>query len=254
MFTIALNTIRELVRNKFFSLILFLGVIFILISFALETLALGEIRRVLYDFGLSFIELTGLAVILFLGGGMIAREIEWRTIYLMLSKPIGRSQIILGKFLGFSVVMLLMVAFQTLVLIGMIMMRDIAIDPLMFAAILGIILKLFSLLALILFFSAFTSPMIAMFLTIASYIIGHSGYTMLDYAIHQGNMTMVYLGKAILTVFPNLEALNLKNYVATDAPIILSNWFLGYGVSVIYILVILALSAIIFSRRSFDNA
>lgn len=172
----------------------------------------------------------------------------------MLSKPIGRSQIILGKFVGFSFVMLLMVAFQTLVLIGMIIMRDIAIDPLMFTAILGIILKLFSLLALILFFSAFTSPMIAMFLTIASYIIGHSGYTMLDYAIHQGNMTMVYLGKAILTVFPNLEALNLKNYVATDAPIILSNWFLGYGVSVVYILVILALSAIIFSRRSFDNA
>ncbi len=76
MFIIAQNTIRELVRNRFFSLILFLGVIFVLISLLLETLALGEIRRVLYDFGLSFIELTGLAVILFLGGGMIAREVE----------------------------------------------------------------------------------------------------------------------------------------------------------------------------------
>ena len=92
MFTIAQNTIRELVRNRFFSLILFLGGIFILISFALETLALGEITRVLYDFGLSFIELTGFAVILFLGGGMIAREVEGRTIYLMLSKPIARSR------------------------------------------------------------------------------------------------------------------------------------------------------------------
>jgi hypothetical protein len=58
MFTIAQNTIRELVRNKFFSLILFLGVIFLIMSFALETLALGELKRVLYDFGLSFIELT----------------------------------------------------------------------------------------------------------------------------------------------------------------------------------------------------
>lgn len=66
MFIIALNTIRELIRNRFFSLILFLGVIFICISFALETLALGELKRVLYDFGLSFIELTGLTVILFL--------------------------------------------------------------------------------------------------------------------------------------------------------------------------------------------
>ena len=116
MFTIALNTIRELVRNKFFSLILFLGVVFILISFGLKTLALGELERVLYDFGLSFIELTGLAVILFLGGGMIAREIEGRTIFLMLSKPIPRYSIFLGKFLGFSGVMIFMVAFQTVVL------------------------------------------------------------------------------------------------------------------------------------------
>ena len=150
--------------------------------------------------------------------------------------------------------MLLMVAFQTIVLLGMLMMRDIAIDPLLFSAILGIILKLFSLLALILFFSTFVSPMIAMFLTIATYIIGHGGYTMLDYALHQGNVMMFYFGKAILTIFPNLEALNLKNYVATDAPIQLSNWYIAYGVNALYIAVILSLGAIIFSRRSFDNA
>ena len=66
MFTIAQNTIRELIRNRFFSVILFLGVAFLLISFMLETLALGELERVLTDFGLSFIELTGLSIILFL--------------------------------------------------------------------------------------------------------------------------------------------------------------------------------------------
>ena len=50
MFTITLNTIRELIRNKFFSLILFLGVVFLCMSYALETLALGQLERVLYDF------------------------------------------------------------------------------------------------------------------------------------------------------------------------------------------------------------
>lgn len=108
----------------------------------------------------------------------------------MLSKPIARSSIILGKFIGFSFVMLLMVMFQTIVLLGMLMIRDIALDPLMFYAILGVVLKLFSLLALILFFSTFVSPMVAMFMTIATYMIGHSGYTMLDYAISQGNVAM----------------------------------------------------------------
>lgn len=58
MWNIALNTFREIIRNKFFSLIAFLGVVFLLLSIILDTLALGEIRRVLFDFGLSFIELT----------------------------------------------------------------------------------------------------------------------------------------------------------------------------------------------------
>lgn len=254
MFTIALNTIRELIRNKFFSLILFLGVIFIIISFALETLALGELKRVLYDFGLSFIELTGLAVILFLGGGMLAREIEGRTIYLMLSKPIGRSSIFIGKFIGFSVVMLFMVAFQSAILIGMLKMKDIAIDPLFALAILWIILKLFSLLAVILFFSSFVSPMIAMFLTICTYVIGHSGYVLLTEAGFKNDPTLSFIGKSILTFFPNLEALNLKNYIATDAPLEIWKWIFGYGIGGLYIIVILFLGALIFSKKSFDNA
>ncbi len=254
MFTITLNTIRELVRNKFFSLILFLGVIFICISFVLETLALGELKRMLYDFGLSFIELTGVAVILFLGGGMIAREIEGRTIFLMLSKPVPRSSIFLGKFLWFALVVLSMVVFQSLILIGMLLTKGFALDPLLFPAILGITLKLFSLLGLILFFSSFVSPMIAMFLTIASYIIGHSGYAMLDYAHWDNSPIIWYIGKAILAFFPNLEAMNLKNYVATDAPIELSKWFFWYGLGTIYIVIILFLWALIFSKKSFDNA
>jgi Cu-processing system permease protein len=254
MFTIAQNTIRELTRNKFFSLILFLGVIFLLMSYALETLALGELERVLYDFGLSFIELTGLAVILFLGGGMIAREIEGRTIFLMLSKPVSRSWIFIGKFIGFATVVLAMVLFQSILLIGLLEYKNFGIDPLMFAALIGIILKLLALLVLILFFSTFVSPLIAMFLTIASYIIGHGGYDMLDYARWEGSLTALYMGRALLVIFPNLESLNLKNYVATGAPIDLATWYTGYGVSAIYIVTLLLIGAWIFSRKSFDNA
>jgi Cu-processing system permease protein len=223
-------------------------------SYALETLALGELERVLYDFGLSFIELTGLAVILFLWGGMIAREIEGRTIFLMLSKPVSRSSIFIGKFLGFATVVLAMVAFQSLLLIGLLVFKEFAIDPLMFPAIIGITLKLMALLVLILFFSTFVSPMIAMFLTIASYIIGHGGYTMLDYARWEWSTQALYMAKFLLVVFPNLEAMNLKNYVATWAPIDLIVWYTGYTAGAIYIITLLVLGSWIFSRKSFDNA
>ena len=135
--------------------------------------------------------------------------------------------------------MLLMVAFQTIILVGLLYFKGFGIDHLFFPAILGIVLTLLSLLVLILFFSSFTSPMIAMFLTIASYIIGHSGYAMLD-AAHT-SPALGYVGKAVLTFFPNLEAMNLKSYVATDAPIEISKWFLGYGMGALYIVVVLFL-------------
>lgn len=254
MFTIALNTIRELARNKFFSLILFLWVVFLLVSYALETLALGELRRVLYDFGLSFIELTGLAVILFLGGSMIAHEIEGRTIFLMLSKPVPRTSIFIGKFLGFSVVVFAMILFQSVLLVGLFLWKDLGIDALLFPALVGILLKLFALLVLILFFSTFVSPTISMFLTLASYVIGHGGYALLDYARWEWSLQAFYMWRAILVLFPNLEAMNLKNYVATDAPITLSIWYSGYMAGCVYILTVLVIWAWIFSRKSFDNA
>jgi hypothetical protein len=98
----------------------------------------------------------------------------------------------------------------------------------MLPAIIGIFLKLLALLVLILFFSTFVSPMIAMFLTIASYIIGHGGYAMLDYARWESSTEALYMAKFLLVAFPNLQAMNLKNYVATGAPIDLPLWYTGF--------------------------
>lgn len=75
-----------------------------------------------------------------------------------------------------------MVIFQTILLVGLLYFKGFALDVLLIPAVIGILLKLFALLGLILFFSAFVSPIIAMFLTISSYVIGHGGYNMLDYA------------------------------------------------------------------------
>lgn len=94
MFNIALNTFREILRNRFFGLLGFLAIVFLAFSTILDTLSLGETKRVFFDFGLSFMEITAVTIILFLGGSMLAREIDGRTIYLMLSKPISRPTII----------------------------------------------------------------------------------------------------------------------------------------------------------------
>jgi len=253
MFNIALNTFREMVRNKFFSLIIFLSVILIALSFGLDSLALGETGRVMIDFWLSFIELSGFAVVLFLAGWLIAREIEGRTIYLMLSKPIWRWAIIMWKFLGFAVVLLLVIVVELVILLGILYGQSISVDGIFFMAIIGIFLKLLSLLALTLLFSTFVSPGLAMFMTIASAVIGHGWYIVYEYALRFGSTGYLYFAQGILMLFPNLESLNLKNLVATTATINLPVYYLAFGYSLLYTIIIVCLGAYIFQKKSFDT-
>lgn len=253
MFNIALNTFRELIRNRIFSLIIFLSIVLIGLSFWLNSLSLWENKRVIVDFGLSFLELSGFAVILFLAWWLIAREIEGRTIYLMLSKPIRRGTIILWKFLGFAVVLLLVICIELLILIGILYTQGVSLDFVFFFSIVGIFLKLLSLLALSLLFSTFVSPWLAMFMTIASAIVGHGWYVVLEYALRFGNNFYLYFAQGILIFFPNLESLNLKNLVATTAIIDMNNYYMAYGLSMLYTIIILGLAAGIFERKSFDN-
>lgn len=253
MFNIALNTFRELIRNKIFSLIIFLSIVLIILSFWLNSLSLWENKRVIVDFGLSFLELSGFAVILFLAGWLIAREIEGRTIYLMLSKPIRRGTIILGKFLGFAVVLLLVICIELVILIGILFTQGVVLDFVFFFSILGIFLKLLSLLALSLLFSTFVSPWLAMFMTIASAIIGHGWYVVLEYALRFWNQFYLYFAQGILVFFPNLESLNLKNLVATTATIDLNMYYMAYGLSIVYTIIALGLAAWIFEKKSFDT-
>lgn len=253
MFSIALNTFREMVRNRFFSLIIFLSIILIALSLGLDSLALGENKRVIIDFGLSFLELSGLAVVLLLAGWLIAREIEGRTIYLMLSKPIRRGMIIIGKFIGFAAVLFLVVLIELTILIGIVYSQGVVPDSIFFLAVLGIFLKLLALLALSLFFSTIASPGLAMFMTIASAIIGHGGYAVLEYAMRSSSTIYLYFARLILILFPNLESLNLKNFVATSAIIHINTYLIAFGLSIIYTGIVLFFASWIFEKKSFDN-
>ena len=125
--------------------------------------------------------------------------------------------IILGKFTGFSLVISSVVFMEMIILLGVLLLKGFYPDMLFFMAIIGIWIKLEVMLALILFFSTWVSPMVAMFMTITSYIIGHSGYVVLDYALQTQSIGAQIFARTLLAVFPNLSALNIKNYVATDA-------------------------------------
>ena len=128
MLNIIINTFKEIVRNKFLYLILFFAFSFILFSLALWKLTIWDDNKIIVDFGLSMIEIFWLVWVLFVWSQLLFKEIEWKTIFLILSKPIKRYEFILWKFFGFSACIFLIVLFQAILFLLVLFFKEIEID------------------------------------------------------------------------------------------------------------------------------
>ena len=208
MFNIALNTFRELVRSRIFALILVFACLTIGLSLFLASLSLGQTERIVFDFGISMIEISGLIAVVFVGGQMLVKETEGRTIYLILSKPIRRSAFLLGKFFGFATVLAVIVFAESVILSGLLYMSHIPMTALYFIALASVYVKLILVFAITLFFSTFASAILSIFFALGIYIAGHSAYMVLDMAARSKSVALAYAGQGFATLLPNFESLS----------------------------------------------
>ena len=253
MFNIAINTFRELARNKILYMILFFWVLLIVFSLALASLSMGQTDKIVLDFWLAMIEIFWLVSVIFIWSQLIFKEIEWKTIYLILSKPISRYQFILWKFVWFSMILACIVFFQSVIFAWLLIYSKTAITYLIPAAIVFIYFKLILLFAIILFFSTFVSSILSIVLTILIYFISHSLTSIIDMAVHAKSAVMLNIGKVCYLVFPNFEALNIKSAIMSWVKI--SYQFIAFNMlyALIYLILILGFTIIIFNRKTFEN-
>jgi hypothetical protein len=147
------------------------------------------------------------------------------------------------------------VAFQGLVLSGLIAFQGIAFDPLVLVAVGAIAMKLLLVFAIILFFSTFSSPLLSILFTLGVYIASHSVTGVLDMALRNENMGLVYLSKFLMALFPQFEALNMaKNTLGTPVGLASSFYAVNFGTAVAYLAVILIATSVIFEYKKFENA
>ena len=254
MLNIAFNTFKELTRNKILYLILFFWVLLIGFSLVLASLSLWQTEKIISDFGLAMIEIFWLVSVIFIWSQLLFKEIEGKTIYLILSKPISRYEFILWKFLGFAMILFLIIFFQSIIFFLLAIYSDIQISWILFASIVFIYLKLIVLFAIILFFSTFISSILSIVLTILVYVISHSVTSIMDMAARSNNTIMYYLWKILYVVFPNFESLNIKSLVSSyqkfDIMYTLWNWIYA----LIYLLLLLIFTVLIFNRKTFENS
>jgi len=253
MLNIALNTFKEIVRNKFLYLILFFAFIFIIFSISLWTLTIWDDSKIIVDFWLAMIEIFWLVWVLFVGSQLLFKEVEWKTIFLILSKPIKRYEFILWKLLWFSWTIFLIILFQSILFLLVLLLKDIAVTNLIVFSLIFTLLKLEITLWLVFFFSTFMSNILTILVTLMIYFLSHSFSIILDIVNRWTNQIIIYLVRWLELLFPPFEALNIKDKIWTFTNYDWVYFLQNISYSIVYLLLIIIFSVIIFNRKKFES-
>ena len=173
IWAIALNTYREAIRQKvLFALAFFAGVM-IVFSLFLAQLSLHADVKIIKDMGLACIMLFGALIAVFVGVGLVFKEIDRRTIYTILSKPVSRTEFILGKFMGLSVTVGLVVFLMTVLMFSILLPYREPLDFNLMKAVVLIYAELCILVAVSLIFSSYSSAFMSSLFSLSLLVIGH---------------------------------------------------------------------------------
>lgn len=248
---IAAQTFTEARRNRvFYSLFLF-ALVVVLNGVIFTEVTITSMDRVLKDTGLAAINIFALALTIFTGVGIINREVDRKSIYSILAKPISRMGYLLGKYLGLLAVIF---STSTVMFLGLLItMRGYKTDihPGIFLGFLGILLEVMVLGAVAILCSSFTTSFISAFICGAVYISGHLSPEFLRVVRKSPSGFKRALGEAVYDVLPNLERFNFK-YQATYDLMVSERALLTvllFGIA--YSAAALAAAVLIFSRRDF---
>ena len=253
MFNIALNTFKEIVRNKFLYLILFFAFVFIIFSILLWQLTLWDDNKIIVDFGLAMIEIFWIVWVLFVWSQLLFKEVEWKTIFLILSKPIKRYEFILWKFVGFSWTIFLIVLFQAILFLGVLFFKGIEIDYLIIWSLIFTFFKLEILLSLVFFLSTFMSNILTILVSMMIYFLSHSFSLLTTMAERTKNEIVVYFTQGLQLIFPPLEAINIKDIIWSFKDFHFNFFLFNTFYVLVYIIIILTLTVIIFDRKKFER-
>ena len=261
---IAANVFRESVRDKvLYSLVLF-AILLMAASYLIGQVTAGQDVKIIKDLGLAAMSIFGLFIAVFIGIGLVSKEVERRSIYSLLAKPVQRHHIVAGKYCGLVLTLVVNVAIMTAALYLVLAYMSWGevytqlkgydpktMDPAMLKAVLLILVELAVITAIALFFSTFSTPIMSAVFTFGLYIVGHFSADLRDFGQVVDNPATARLARALYWVLPNLAALDVKAQVVHGVPVSAGYMAVTVAYAVTYIAVLLAAAMFIFSRRDF---
>ena len=251
IWTIAVNTCREAVRSKLLYTLLFFAIGMILSGVVLSALSYVERDRILQDFGIAAIRLFSVAIAIFVGVSLIYKEVDRRTVYTILSKPLSRTEFLLGKYAGLVLTIWLQMVVMVVFFVATSLATGAPLGAGHAAALALTAVELALVVAPATLFSSFTTPLLASFFTCGLWLVGHLtrdlrhlGSTSQSDMVREGTVWMH-------RILPDLESFNLSIEASHLLAVTPSDVWLPVVYGVGYITILLVTAATIFERRDF---
>lgn len=261
---VALNVFKESVRDRVLYNLVAFAMLLIGVSLLIGQLTAGQDVKIIKDLGLAAIATFGLLIAVFIGIGLVWKEVERRSIYSLLSKPMERHEFILGKYAGLALTLFVNVAVMTVafyVVLGYMNTQfpetvkaawpAPATDPGMLRAILLIFFELLLVTAIALFFSTFSSPFLSAALTMGLWVIGHFNADLRNFEAVVESRPVAWLARGLYYVLPNFAAFDIKTQVVHALPVTGAYVVTTMAYGLAYITLLLAGAVVIFGRRDF---
>jgi ABC-type transport system involved in multi-copper enzyme maturation permease subunit len=260
----AIAVFRESVRDRVpYSIVVF-AVLMIAASYLISQMTAGQDMRIIKDLGLASLLIFGLLIAVFIGVGLVTKEVEKRSVYGLLTKPISRAQFLLGKYAGLVMTLAVNLAVMTIALYAVLFYSDWVapgglrlsweapgVDPRMLVAIVLIFAELMLVTALALFFSTFTSPLWATLLTLGLWVAGHFNSDLRNFGAVVDSAPVIWLARVVYYVIPNLAPFDVKAEVVHGIEVSARHVLYTLGYAAAYVAVLLTASVTIFGRRDF---
>jgi len=239
---IAVNTFREAFRDRILYLFIGFAVVMVLSTKIFGMLTVGDEAKIVKDIGLAAMQFSSMLIAVMMSMLLISREVDSRTVFNILAKPVRRWQFILGKYFGLVAIVAANLLFITVVLVVVVLVYTHQFDPMLIFAAAMTMLEMFVLAAFATFFAVLTKPILGSLLTLAVFVIGHMSADLwlltrqVPGAVTRAAIAVVYY------LVPNLDRFNFHTEVVHDLPIPAATvgWACLYAVAFVVVVLFLA--------------
>jgi ABC-type transport system involved in multi-copper enzyme maturation permease subunit len=255
---LALNTFREAVRDRVLYSLLFFAVLLIVSALALGQLSVHEDARVTRDIGLGGIALFGVLIAIFMGVNLVYKELDKKTVFALVSKPIYRHELIVGKFAGMSVTLAVQIAIMTLCLYGVLAVQGGAFDVTVLRSTTLTLLEVLTITSIAILFSSFSTPFLSGAFTLGVFVIGRSVPELRELVGKMPEGAARSLSAGLLHVVPDLHLFSVSGSVVDGRYVSVHGdfvawvyvaWAALYALG--YMIASLTVASVLFARRDF---